>query len=151
MKYLLAALSLFLGEAGIKTWVEKKLVLNRERPFFKNNIILTKHHNYGFAHNRYQNRRRLVLSLSVGSFVFLWLNAVRIFFSRCKKGLKLGMIFLLAGGASNAYDRVKRGYVVDYFIINKGWLKRTIFNLADMFLFLGGVICAVTGKKRGEL
>jgi signal peptidase II len=61
------------------------------------------------------------------------------------------MIFLLAGGASNAYDRVKRGYVVDYFIINKGWLKRTIFNLADMFLFLGGVICAVTGKKRGEL
>ena len=51
------------------------------------------------------------------------------------------MMLVVAGGLSNAYDRLKRHYVVDYFIINKGRLKKTIFNLADFLLFFGVVLC----------
>ena len=50
---------------------------------------------------------------------------------------KLAVTFALAGGISNLYDRMKRGHVVDYFSIEWKWLKRLVFNLGDIFIFLG--------------
>mgnify|MGYP004557310627 CR=1 FL=1 len=38
------------------------------------------------------------------------------------------------------YDRLKRGYVVDYFSIQCGKLKKVVFNLGDIFVFLGSGI-----------
>ena len=60
-----------------------------------------------------------------------------------KKGYgaeKLGTSLVLGGGLSNLYDRMKKGYVVDYFSIRLGKLKKIVFNLGDIFIFLGAVI-----------
>ena len=54
-----------------------------------------------------------------------------------KKLFKLGLALTLGGAISNVTDRVKRGYVVDYFSFNCKKLKSIIFNLADMAIFLG--------------
>lgn len=141
MYYLLGALALFFGEEQIKEWVEKKLTLNQERSFCRNRLILTKHHNYGFVHNRQSHRRNRVLGVSIIGLFLVAGNALAVFFSELGHGLKAGMMLLLAGGLSNVYDRIKRKYVVDYFIINKGNLKSTIFNLADIMLLFGMAIC----------
>ena len=53
---------------------------------------------------------------------------------------KTALTLVLAGGASNLYDRLKRGYVVDYFSIQCGKLKKVVFNLGDIFVFLGSGI-----------
>lgn len=58
---------------------------------------------------------------------------------------KLGLTLALAGGASNLYDRMKRGYVVDYFSIQWKGLKKVVFNLGDMFILLGAVLTAAVG------
>ncbi len=143
MNYLLTAITLFLGEEGIKSRVERKYDLNEKKPIWKENIILTKHHNYGFAHNKWSDKPERVRGISIAGMTLVAANAVNLFFSGAGRILKTGMMLLLAGGMSNAYDRLERKYVVDYFIINKGRLKKTIFNLADIMLFLGTVLTAI--------
>ena len=44
------------------------------------------------------------------------------------------------GAASNVLDRFKRGYVIDYFTINIKPIKNIVFNLADIFIFIGSFI-----------
>ena len=55
--------------------------------------------------------------------------------------MKLGGTLIVAGGASNVYDRIKRKYVVDYIYWKK--LKSIIFNLSDVFIFLGTIIVMI--------
>lgn len=143
MYYLLGALALFFGEEQIKKRVESRYALNQEKPVLKNWIILTKHHNYGFSHNRQSGNRKRVMGVTAAGIFLVISQAFSAFFSGVNHAVKAGMMLLLAGGLSNACDRFKRSYVVDYFIINKGRLKKTIFNLADMMLLLGAVVCAI--------
>ena len=53
---------------------------------------------------------------------------------------KTGLALIAGGGLSNLYDRMKRGYVVDYFTINYRKLRKVIFNLADICIFAGGFL-----------
>ena len=56
---------------------------------------------------------------------------------------KIGACLVLGGGISNLYDRLKRGYVVDYFSIRFKKLKKIVFNLGDICIFLGaGILLA---------
>lgn len=56
---------------------------------------------------------------------------------------KIGLSILLGGAVSNLYDRLARHYVVDYFSIQYGKLKKVVFNLGDFFIFLGAIILFV--------
>ncbi len=62
-----------------------------------------------------------------------------------KSGLKLlkfGLGLLLGGAFSNSYDRLKKGYVVDYLIFEKapGFLKNMVFNISDFAIIIGSLI-----------
>lgn len=63
---------------------------------------------------------------------------------------KLALSLCLAGGISNLSDRFIRGQVVDYFTINFRRLKRVVFNLADIFIFLGAIILLVASIFKGD-
>ena len=55
-----------------------------------------------------------------------------------KKGClaqKIGLSMVLGGAISNLYDRLVKGYVVDYFSIEIKRLKKVIFNLGVIFVF----------------
>ena len=56
--------------------------------------------------------------------------------------LKTGVGMILGGAGSNVWDRITRKYVVDYFSFHTKCrkLERVVFNLADMFIFLGGFL-----------
>lgn len=45
-----------------------------------------------------------------------------------------------SGALSNLTERLARGYVVDYFSIQRGRLKNVVLNLGDVYIFVGGTI-----------
>ena len=88
----------------------------------------------------------MVLSAVAG--IFFWLYP--------KKGHlaeKLGTSLVLGGGLSNVYDRVKRGFVVDYFSIQYRKLKKVVFNVGDICIFAGALIllaAEIMGNSSGR-
>ena len=103
-------------------------------------IRLHKHHNEGFPFGAFKEKKELVkmVPLAVVS------AAAGVLFSiLTKKGKlveKIGLSMVIGGGLSNLYDRLFRGYVVDYFSIQWKKLKEVIFNLGDLFVFAGTLI-----------
>ena len=55
---------------------------------------------------------------------------------------KLGMTFVSAGAASNLFDRLARGKVVDYIGLRtkKKHIGRITANLGDIYLAMGSVL-----------
>ena len=84
----------------------------RELEGSKGKIKLYKNHNKGFSLGLFKGTKGRILE-------------------------KLAVTLTLAGGISNLYDRMKRGYVVVYFSFEWKFLKKLVFNLGDMFIFLG--------------
>lgn len=106
-------------------------------------IVLYKNHNPGFSFGFLKNRPELVemIPLGVASFVGGMLTCLL-----QKKGQlahKMAFSLVLGGAISNLYDRLRRGYVVDYFSPQIGKLKKVVFNLGDLFIFLGAAIWAL--------
>lgn len=106
-------------------------------------IMLYKNHNPGFSFGVLKERPEYVkmVPLAVASFLggmLAWLLP--------RKGSpldKLALSLTLGGAISNLYDRLVRNYVVDYFSIQYGKLKKVVFNLGDFFIFLGAGLMLV--------
>ena len=59
---------------------------------------------------------------------------------------KTALAVLLGGALSNLYDRYARRYVVDYLNVRAGALEKVVFNLGDLFVFLGaGALLIIKG------
>lgn len=149
MIYLFLIAGIAGGDLALKWWVEKQNSEDfpRELKGSHGKIWLYRNHNAGFPFGfleKYQQIVRLIpLSIISGLFgVFLYLLP--------KKGAqahvqKLGLSILLGGALSNLYDRMVRHYVVDYFSIRIGALKKVVFNLGDFAVFLGSGILVMFG------
>jgi signal peptidase II len=55
----------------------------------------------------------------------------------------VGVTLFVAGGASNLFDRITRGSVVDFMNLGVGSLRTGIFNVADVAIMLGMVFAVV--------
>ena len=63
--------------------------------------------------------------------------------SECKGIIsKIFFIMAIAGGVSNVFDRIYRGYVVDFIDISD-LINFAIFNIADIFIVVGIVGLAI--------
>lgn len=113
-------------------------------------IRLYRNHNEGFCFGLLKQNKELVKNVplaftSAVTGVFLWLLT--------RKGRfidKLGFTFVTAGALSNLFDRMKRGYVVDYFSFQFGWLKKVVFNIGDLCIFLGTFLLTISEFFPGE-
>lgn len=100
-------------------------------------VVLHKNHNPGFPFGFLEKYPKLVTQLplvvvSMTAGAFLWMAG-----KKGHKTEKLGLAMVLSGGLSNLYDRLVRGYVVDYFSIRWKSLKKVVFNLGDILIFAG--------------
>ncbi|MDR0925413.1 MAG: signal peptidase II [Hungatella sp.] len=107
-------------------------------------IMLHKNHNAGFSFGYFKEHRSMVqmVPLAVASFI----GGMLVSLLQRKGNIleKLALSVALGGAVSNLYDRLVRHYVVDYFSIQYGKLKKVVFNLGDLFIFLGaGIVLAV--------
>lgn len=129
---------------GVKEVIEAQEdeTFPRDLPCARGWIRLYKNHNSGFPFGFLEKRPQLVkgvplmvVSALAGALAALMDN---------KDALleRLGLAIAIGGAISNIYDRLVRGYVVDYFSIRWKGLKNVVFNLGDIFIFLGGSLVA---------
>ncbi len=140
MLYILIIAGIVLLECKIKKYMESNLQLGESREILKGKILLKKQYNRGMFLNLMQDKVDLVKKLSKILLGILLIIFTFLLPRKHNKMLKLGLSFCLGGAISNVYDRMKRGYVVDYFSINCKGLRYAVYNIADMFIFLGSLM-----------
>lgn len=82
------------------------------------------------------------LLLSAVSLAAAWLIAVAIKKAKTKPGMIL-LGIVLGGTVGNMVDRIRLGYVTDFFSFNFGTYAFPAFNIADMAITLGALIIVV--------
>lgn len=148
MRYILMILTIFTGELFWKDHVEREISEGSSKKALRNTVILTKHHNYGAVFNTGERRPGIVKGISVLLTVLAAIFFIFSFGTVGKGMLKFGLSLLLGGAFSNTYDRLRRGYVVDYFRLNvpAKRIRNLIFNISDFCIVIGAVL-AVLGEQ----
>lgn len=153
------ALGLFQTDLSVKHEIETRPEFEEGRELPGGRVRVKKLHNYGMAGGKFTGHMpELVKSNGI-----LTLGTIALFFRLLwKQGhtiQKTGFAFLTGGALSNLYDRCRRGYVVDYlnFRTPWKWLNRLVFNLADLFIFIGTFLICIgdieyerKGKRTGR-
>lgn len=145
MIYFSILLTIFILDFSIKKYFEEKKSLHEEELICKGKIILHKYHNKGAIFSFLERKQYLVMLGSIFGVAVLAVNFGTNLWKKRKRVLKLGQSFMLGGALSNLYDRISKKYVVDYFSFNSkcSRLKNIIFNLSDIFIFLGGILVII--------
>ena len=143
MIYIMIAVLIAFTEYLIKNYIEAKIQKGEKYDILNGKITINKLYNKGAFLNLLENKKEIVKTISC---TFLGLLLLLFAITLPKKGnklMKLGLSLIVGGAISNVSDRCLRGYVVDYFSINSKRfkkLKNIVFNLADMAIFLGGLL-----------
>ncbi len=153
MRYILTILTIFTGEFFWKSHVEKEIPENSSRKALHDSIILTKHHNYGAVLNTGEKRPGIIKWISVVLTAAASVLFVCSFGLLGKRLMKFGLSLLLGGALSNTYDRLKRGYVVDYFRLNVPVkrIRNLIFNVSDFCILLGAALIVLGESEIGSM
>lgn len=144
------AVLLFATDVVIKQHIEDHFEKGEKKAIFEQKVELRKVHNYGFAMNLFEKKPNIVKIGSVIGGVILAFYGVSLFFKKGRMFEKLGVGFALGGAFSNMYDRIVRGYVVDYIGFKTKWdkLRKMTFNLGDFGIFVGAILILVFGRKK---
>ena len=101
--------------------------------------------NTGMALGLFQNSSYVILGISV----ILVLLCIRIVHRIKPTGLAAASISMIAGGAlGNMIDRLTYGYVIDMFDLL--FMDFYIFNVADVGVVLGAVLCFISLQFRPQ-
>lgn len=148
MKYAFVAAAVFAGDFFLKKHMEER-EFQEGKELLWGRVVLKKYHNKGAAMNFLEKKpatvKRACGALLLALGIFWWILLRR----KANPCILLGLSLVLGGGANNFYDRVKRGYVVDYFSFRTPIkrLNRIIFNISDLCIFLGALLFAAFGKE----
>lgn len=150
---ILVVFGIFLGDLAIKNYVEKYIPASgnnrREKELLGGKLLLRRHHNKGAMLNLGTKRSAAVKWVSVCLAIVL--TAVFLF-SLGRRGnhlLRAGLALLLGGAFSNTYDRLKRGFVVDYVSFGVKWkpLRSVVFNISDFCIIIGAFLSVIGATK----
>lgn len=149
----IACCSMFL-DLLLKHWIElgkgeteKAKVLQKK--LFCNKILIDRCYNFGAVLNLGDKRPKTIRRVSEVIFGGILILFAIAFQKKESKIYCMGMALLLGGSGSNVYDRMEKGYVIDYFRFNIGWkkLKQIVFNLADLFIISGAILVFIAKMK----
>lgn len=144
MIFVLIAAGICVSDLLVKYWVENKRT-NTDKTYLSGGaIVIEKSHNKGACLNFMEKRPNYVLGFS-GMIFGILLCIFGFLISRPRQFLlKLASSFLIGGAAGNFFDRMHRGYVVDYLNFPKvKKIENIDFNLSDFYLIIGGIIVLV--------
>lgn len=121
-----------------KVWALKSLKEIGSIPIIQNIFHLTYVENRGAAFGMLQNNQTIFIIVALAASVF------GLYYLHTKKVNILGragIILIISGAIGNLIDRVRLGFVVDYFDFRFIW--EYVFNVADVFVVLGTImLCA---------
>lgn len=117
----------------------KFIVLNNfklyeSRPIIEGIFHLTYVRNIGAAFSILQNQRTFfIITTSMVMLIIVWF----ILYKKVPNNLVLySLILILAGAMGNLIDRIRFGYVVDFF----DFIIWPVFNIADMSIVVGAIL-----------
>jgi len=142
MLYLIISFLICGVDLLLKHYIEHTINGQERHEILHGRVLLQKSHNTGAMMNLLENHQGVVSGFSLGFSICI---AICYGYLLSKKGmhlLKAGLGFIAGGAFSNVYDRLKRKYVVDYFSFNtkNRKIKKVVFNIADLFIFLGSFL-----------
>ena len=110
-------------------------------------IRFVKAGNSGFAGNRLEGHRTLVVTVSTVIFAICIVMYAFTLSKPAMYTMKAGMGLMMGGAAGNVFDRIVKGRVTDFIVAKP--LKRIIFNMADVFILTGAVVSALCELLQG--
>ena len=114
MIYVLMTLLIFAGDSFLKRYFEAKPD-DFQKKTLGGHVLLRKSHNRGAMLNFMQDRQQMVAGFSMGITACLAGVYASLLKKKGRRLKKTGLAFLVGGACSNVVDRLRRGYVVDYF------------------------------------
>lgn len=135
----------FLLDYFLKRKAEEKLKSGVVREVAGDKILLRKLHNDGIAFGLFAGNERITVVGTSVLFGGMAVKFIRVLRQKGKILTKLGYALLVGGGANNLYERVRHGYVTDYFSFNVKWekLRRLVFNLSDICILAGALLVCI--------
>lgn len=142
MRFILLTAGIFALETLIKQNREEN---TKNIEYLNGNMQITTYHNYGAFLNGGDKKPFIVKILSVLLTLGLTVLFILTFTRYGMKQLRGGLALLLGGAYSNTYDRIKRGYVVDYLNFPKmpGRIKHIVFNISDFCIMIGACLIVI--------
>ena len=132
--YYIAILALIGLDWLTKYWIQTSMALNDTIPVIDGIFHITYIHNYGAAFSILQGKQSFLLIVTgiamIAILAYMVIGQIR------KKAAPMelwSLALILAGGIGNFIDRVRFGYVVDFFDF-RIW---PIFNVADIAVCCG--------------
>lgn len=162
MGYFMTLVSFFAADCGIKHYIEGHVAPEDKIPAAGGRICIKKHHNTGAMLHLGAKNAKLVAMLSLVFSAFMTGIFAATLTTKGNAVLKGGLALLLGGAYSNTYDRLKRGYVVDYVsfclppVKNKVLAKlknalgAVVFNVSDFAIIIGAMLILVRELLQNE-
>lgn len=149
MIFLLIPTGIFLLDFFVKQYMDNHKEFDKREEVCGGRLLLTKFYNKGAALNFLFDRPKLMRSINAAVAAGTAVLYVFILRKKGKTGLKTAIGMLLGGGCSNFFDRCTKGHVVDYFSFNvkNNKIRSIVFNISDLFIFLGAVLTVIFGSK----
>ncbi len=136
---LVTTLSLVLDQI-IKYIITTNLKLTEMIQVIKNFFRITYVQNTGAAFSIFTDSKTFLIILSVLILLIL------VYYITKTKHYKYDFILygmLIGGILGNLIDRMRLGYVIDYLDFNLGGYNFPVFNLADTFIVISGIILMI--------
>lgn len=154
MRYISVIAFIFVLEYNVKNYMDKAYPSGRQRPLACGRAILKTYYNTGAAGNFLSGHPKAVRRIHTAALGIVLTAMLWIYRRKGAAMAKLGLSFLIGAGASNLYDRLAKGHVVDYISFGFGpeRFRKLVFNISDFFVFAGILLCvAQILEKEGEL
>jgi len=116
----------------------KYLVPIKDIPIINNIFHLTYVENRGAAFGLLQNQKLFFLITTFLVLGFIWFYAHN---NRLPRMMIWGLSLVAGGAIGNLIDRVRLGFVVDYF--NVAIINFPVFNIADSAVVVGAILVSI--------
>lgn len=120
-----------------KYLVVNNMTLSQSIPVIRNIFHITYVINYGAAFGIFKNQRVFFILITIVILAILIVIYKQINFHN--KLSKIAFTLVISGALGNLIDRIRLGYVVDFFDF-RIW---PVFNIADMSIVIGAILLSV--------
>lgn len=149
MIFIVVIICIFVIDQLFKKKIDTTMDFQGSKPILNNNIIINKAYNEGAFLGFLKKRKKVLSIINIISVLCITILFIKALFGYGNTLLRWALSLILGGAISNLYDRLKYNHVIDYFSFKR--LKKVVFNLGDMFIFIGAalmLIYAVIYEKR---
>lgn len=150
--YILAIVVLISADQFSKFLIVKNLSVNNSVSLINNFFSITYVKNYGAGFSIMQNQ---TLFLTVISIIAIMLLSYLLYKTKNKEiSNRISFLLIISGAFGNLFDRIRFGYVIDFFDFNIFGYDFPVFNVADSFITIGALILifdCLRGLKHGKI